>query len=427
MGKPAPKRKGRRTARRSSAAPTPSLTPVFRDLLRSARALLELEDPLEAELWASWVVSLWHGRELIGDDPYRLFGGGLIRFAARSNRPEGLALLRALAAVLPPKQARQARAAAAPLAAHVAEPVWAYAVGRAELVEAYRVTHPLGGQDALLAAFRHPGRPVHVFCILVDHDVLGGAVKDASVVDSLEEALGPWRTPADFSVLPIEPAQLAGRVLEGIEIADRCVDPPVTEEFEHTRSLLLARMRALPSGWRPEADGDEQRLPEAARDPLVEEFLASPEAAAQVARGREGAGEVAEILIDFRCDYGDGEPLRWNGVLVEVFLCDWYPQKVLREESVAERVPDVLRAWIRYGARRRGLADHLLGDPLTAVDEFEDEFRKAVSDPARFGPAKAIVLAMQADGVDLTDQGEVDGWIHEFNARPLAERQLVLP
>ena len=52
----------------------------------------------------------------------------------------------------------------------------------------------------------------------------------------------------------------------------------------------------------------------------------------------------------------------------------------------------------------------------------QPEFRRAVTDPDDFGSAKALVNAMLADGVDLTDQAAVGSWIGAVNARPFEVR-----
>ena len=49
-----------------------------------------------------------------------------------------------------------------------------------------------------------------------------------------------------------------------------------------------------------------------------------------------------------------------------------------------------------------------------------------MTDVDQFGPAKRLGNAMLADGVDPLDQGAVDRWIQDFNARPLADRDRLL-
>jgi hypothetical protein len=73
-----------------------------------------------------------------------------------------------------------------------------------------------------------------------------------------------------------------------------------------------------------------------------------------------------------------------------------------------------------------GLSPHLIEETVTAVGEFEPEFRQAMTDPTRFGLAKSLVTAMMREGVDVTCQAEVQRWVKAFNERPESERRNIL-
>jgi hypothetical protein len=51
-----------------------------------------------------------------------------------------------------------------------------------------------------------------------------------------------------------------------------------------------------------------------------------------------------------------------------------------------------------------------------AGDAFEPGFGDAVMDPANWGPATAMMHAMDRDGVDISDSASVDAWIAQQNA-----------
>ena len=64
-----------------------------------------------------------------------------------------------------------------------------------------------------------------------------------------------------------------------------------------------------------------------------------------------------------------------------------------------------------------------------AVDRLLRQARGLHADPSPLQaetPAKSLVHAMMAEGVDLTDQRALDAWIEEYNARPIAERDAML-
>ena len=89
-------------------------------------------------------------------------------------------------------------------------------------------------------------------------------------------------------------------------------------------------------------------------------------------------------------------------------------------------MPAVLTAWVRFALAKRSLAKELIGEATDTVSELTDEFREAMADSANFGPGKAIFKALQADGVDVSDETAVNAWLAAFNARPDEERYGIL-
>ena len=73
-------------------------------------------------------------------------------------------------------------------------------------------------------------------------------------------------------------------------------------------------------------------------------------------------------MIDFACDYGAGDPLRWSPVSVEVFLADWFPRKVIADQEYRDRVPEAMMLFIRYcHERRESTGSSHQGDPRCGV------------------------------------------------------------
>ena len=98
-----------------------------------------------------------------------------------------------------------------------------------------------------------------------------------------------------------------------------------------------------------------EEMPAEDRDALRDEFLASPEGRAFAPDGDEAFG--VSLAIDFCVDYVDGRPLRWSPVVVELFMADWVPSKVLADAGVFEVLPSVLDAWVRFAGRKAGIRD----------------------------------------------------------------------
>jgi len=351
----------------------------------------------------------------------RTIGPAIVLAAELAADPEALAVLRALAAVGEDDLATEARAAAGRLArAGVPDPPWASEIGSAQLVDAWVLRDPYDDQEGYYATFRYPGRPPHTLMALYDEN-LGAIIKDGlaaySMADPSEHRRRAEAEPG-ARVEDAEPGRMAARVVEAITSGDLYLDNDWTEDFKHTRALLLSRMRTLPVEPLPEPA---EPLGEEARAALTDEFLSSP-----FAPVAEEAALIVARCLDARCDYGDGDPIRWSPIVVELFMLDFLPRKAILNTAEIRAVPDVLRAWVRFALTKRGLDERWIVETEEAVTRFAPEFRRAVTDQRSFGPAKAMANAMLSDGIDLMDQDAVDGWIAGFNERPLEEREDLL-
>jgi len=163
------------------------------------------------------------------------------------------------------------------------------------------------------------------------------------------------------------------------------------------RALLAARLATLP----PAAAVGVQELDAEGREWLVAEFLGAPEAAGLLSE--PAAVTVCHSLIAYRCDYGDGDPLRWSPTLAGLCLLDHFPVKVCLDEPDLPLVPDVLAAWVTFSAQRRHLPEAALGRILDVIDSCREDFPVTMGDVSRYSPAKRAAMNRLAQGIDLTD------------------------
>jgi len=63
--------------------------------------------------------------------------------------------------------------------------------------------------------------------------------------------------------------------------------------------------------------------------------------------------------VSLGATYDVQDPLRWSPVNVELLLLDRVPRKVVDRVQVLTKLPDLLRAFIRYAYRLRGLRNPL--------------------------------------------------------------------
>lgn len=398
--------------------------PALRDLAKrtaaSAAELVDLEDPFFAECWLSSLISIWESAYLVDDDPEKVIGLSVVDAAAAEGSPRALTLLTGLAALGGQRVAPRARTQADRLdALRDQAPAWLGVLGRARFLGSWRTQEPFGDGDMVALVFEHDGYPPHAVGVLIDHN-LGSMAKDVLAADDAAMLRASWEEELPgVSTVDLGAQEAADILAHGLEVEEMYLDSPATDELRELRPLLRTYLRALP---RPRPI-QRRTLGERDRHRLAEEFASCDEA-----RGLDSAvvDELAWRIVDFGCDYSDGDPMRWSPIVVELFMIDWLPRKAMLEVPV-KGAPDVIKAWVRFAGRRRGLAQELIEETAAAVGRWEREFVEAMGDSTRFGPAKAVVGAVLADGIDLSDQAALDAWIRDFNARPEAERRKVLP
>ena len=392
------------------------ITRLFDGVLRSARSqLLRAESPLAAEVWGSGLMAVWDSLPagpgaagFSGDTPGSLgatsFAEALVRHAAELGTQEGMAVLAALAAVAPSRVATRARTAAAILEQDgIAAPAWAAVAGKALPTEAWIGSDAYGDQEIVIIGFAYPalpGDPGHSICVLVDHTE-GGVAKDAYPAAPLAQTLARWRE-AEGDGITLRPASLA-------EVAARLADALLATDFADgrartdgrtladMRALLTSRLMTLP----PAANTGVEELDAEGRDWLVAEFLGAPEAADLLSE--PATVTVCHSLIAYRCDYGDGDPLRWSPTLAGLCLLDHFPVKVSLDAPDIPLVPDVLAAWVSFAAGRKNLPEPALARILEVIDSCRATFPVAMSDVDRYSPAKRKAMDLLHRGVDVTD------------------------
>jgi hypothetical protein len=384
VSKPRKRRSGsarRLQARRRSSLPSDPRSRIERflnDTLALAEGLIDEQDPLNVETWASDFVADWY----LDDDPSspetisrEITSGGLVAAAEQEASARSTAMLRALAALAPLEVAAEAERAASRLAAKgVPLPAWSEKVGRPELAGAWLGTDPFGDADLLLLAYRYDDWVEHALSILIDHN-LGGIVKDAGLLHFSPAIVERMRADPELEVRELEPDEAAWWLRSALHATDSVFFPYDNVELHALRPLLDARARLLPPAEAPplaEPPGPEER------GNLAQEFLAS-----EFAKDVSEADVLAPTFLDYKCDHLDGDPLRWSPTIVELFLCDFLPRKASLSDAEIKAMPDALRAWLRFTAGARGLPEHLVDQMLAAVRQFTPEFRRAVGDSLR--------------------------------------------
>jgi hypothetical protein len=389
-----------------------------------AQSAAEVDSALDAEAWASHLLGTFREQrrglpfpDAVEVDPALLFGKPLVTRLATLDDPAAMVALASIAKLDDGKLGALAAELLADSTPAAGVPRWIEQIGEWEIVGAAVVSEAVfDDARTVLLESRHPDAEMMAVGVLIDRN-LGGLAKDVLLAESIEQVAGAMGRDstgdeAELELEQIDPGIAAGLIRAAIARTDITWDPPVDDDFWPGRALTLLRADQTPGAVEPPEPAE---LSSEERDRLRDEFLASPE-------GREFAPDgdeawVASLAIDFCAGYTDGDRLRWSPVVVELFMTDWIPRKVLATPELLDRLPAALDAWVRFAARRRGIPDWAANETRGSIGKWVNEMVEAALDPLVGGPSKQFLLAAKAAGVDLEDEQALGTFIKGWNAR----------
>jgi hypothetical protein len=393
---------------------------------RIVRETLELTSALDAELWASHLLGVFWDRrytlpleEAASGDHSLIFGEPLIEAVARLGGVGARTALSVISNVDDGEFGMRAGELAEQFGSDSASaaPSWLDGVGDAEITGAavMRETVFDDASNVFLEA-RHPSGETHAIGVLIDNN-LGGLAKDILLADSIDRVAEVMRKHPDrggeLTLERLEPGVAAGRIHAAIDLTDMTLDPPVAENYARLRALALIRADEAPN-YVPVPEGRDE-MPHDERDRLRDEFLASPEGKEFVPDSNEAW--AISLAIDFCADYVDGRPLRWSPVVVELFMANWIPRKVIADEGLFDSLPAALDAWVRFAGRQEGMPEWAVEETRKAIPRWRDDMVDRGSDPAVGGPAKQFLTAAKAADVDVEDGDALKTFMAGWNAR----------
>lgn len=123
------------------------------------------------------------------------------------------------------------------------------------------------------------------------------------------------------------------------------------------------------------------------------------------------------LAIKFGADHVDGRPLRWSPALVELFMANWIPRKLLGSGQLFDCVPAALDAWVRFAGRKSNLPEWAIAATREAIPRWHETMIRRSDDPVAAGPAKEFLTAAKEAGVDPEDEDALKTFIAGWNAR----------
>jgi hypothetical protein len=383
-------------------------SPIDYIIDEGGRELLDDDDPIGAEMWASAVLDVLEcARSQARREGMEVpdFEEALLVRCRQRRDLRAAAVATALGAVVPPAHEPLTSVVATELGGIVARaPDWLRTVGSVTPTRGWIASDVFGDQGSLIIGFCQEGQPgEHALVVLVDYN-LSGQVKDAWLGPDAEDVVASWRSNLDphmrMQTAPLD--HVLGQLRDAMAMSDLCNGDTElrTDDFASHRALIWARLRR--AGLTDDRPIGVEVGP-AERDILVSEFMASAEGRRlSEQRAAVDIELLAHYLVDLRADY-EGRPLRWSPFVVSLLLGDLAPRQLLLDSDEAGAFPDVVRAYVRFSADRTGLDRSFVDEILVSVDETEAEFLRRMGNPNAAGPAQAVLAALPAQGVDLTD------------------------
>ncbi len=410
------------------------IVPDFLAMLDDTPAL---EDPAEVEHLAANMLVPLEQPEIPPE-----VGLAVVEAIAARGDADATGVLAALAALAAEPLAGQARASAQRLARDgITSPATAR-VGTLAVQEAVRIQSD--SAELLLALLARPRtEQVQVAVLGIEHENTGGALIDCALTPptALSEARELLVGADGTLTQPIAARELAERVKTA---ARRAIDADVALGPHAGPALPLVSLALTgdptglprPSLTAPWEQDDPELIVDAAVDEqgfhrLMDQLLEEFEQHARATYPSDGVvwedGDfVASTMLQWKGGYDDGRLGRWTQADVAEYMLDYFPRKVSADDETLAAVPDCVSAFLGFLAVRGSLSGEPLEQLEEACEELRDEFLESARDSAHWGPAKSMVMQMQAEGIDPTAPGALDAWIEEFNARPREQRDAII-
>ncbi len=409
-----PKSRGRRKGAKSRPArrsPRP-LHPADQ-LLREARDIIELDDVLTVEMWASsWLGQAWSSAALTDLEPEHQLCMQVSGRACTTPSPHALGAIVALARVAPAADMSMLTQTVAILAETQPVPTWH--TGATWIpAAAWRAVDVYGSERVLLIDYDGP----HPHTLIAQLCQIGGlmidklAILEPGAATAWDELREPTEVPMPIRQAPV--TDVLGDLAHALRVTDMTWPRNDDEDFLDTRALAWSRCRDHLPDW-----PDHTELPEPQRRQLIQDFATDS--------GRDDAvsRSLAELLLDYGEGYIGAGHLCWSPGEVIVLLTDWLPRKAILDADQRAALPDLLRAWLCFALTRRDISPEWIGPVVDAVDTYLPVFEDAFDNETAWGPAKQVAAALTERGIDLTDPHAVDNAIHQLNAEQLAHQLL---
>ena len=128
-----------------------------------------------------------------------------------------------------------------------------------------------------------------------------------------------------------------------------------------------------------------------------------------------------DVMVNY---HGSGDPGEWRPDEVAEILDYYIPAKYYAETEDIEWLARDIVFSLRALQKEGGLS-YWNGSDFKRITKLADQTAKKASNPDNWGMSRSLIAGMHGDGIDFTDQKQIDRWITAFNNRPSLERDAI--
>jgi hypothetical protein len=337
-------------------------------------------------------------------------------------------LLAAIAALAPAELASRARVALDRLG--VAPP----SRPASEVTEVLAVRLP--GADAYLLRLERDGPAWQAAHLIIEGDgeeatLVAASMGMPEVGGDLADAAGELDAPGIAAIEPADRVEVAGRLSAGAERTRR-LGLGVGLETVACLPIIGAALGLAPEsvcGLSPAGAPSSLvvELDDEARFAQVSDDLIDRCSTWLARHGRPvEIGELAaDLMLTFKWAEGDGDLARWTEDDLARFLLDHVPREVFVDERMLAELPEAMVGFLDFLDDEGLRAGPPLAELESVCEDLREPFAEAIAQAPDRGLADRLLRAMVADGVDPSDEAQVQSWIARYNAGTQAEREAI--
>ncbi len=142
---------------------------------------------------------------------------------------------------------------------------------------------------------------------------------------------------------------------------------------------------------------------------LADEFAKSPLMEKLPLEKQQHADFIADNFVHYAVGYIGASPKEWNTATIKEVCLHYVPGKVSMEPAFFEQYAEVLLLFFQFLKDKGILTD--IEELQSATKAIAKEIPQKAADPRNWHMAKSMMMPAMENGLDLSDEGELDKYM----------------